>query len=156
MKICDPLGTVTFIAVELTVDPADGCLSSICLKVGLSTSGRDLTPSSDGERHGKLYSEEAVCEWSCVTCGVIGESRIGYRSTDPVLGCTACGVSKVISYPREHLDSDTECHTVIGELSEAVGLPIPEGPGGVPTDLTEGDLYGTTGSSSLPVCCSVV
>lgn len=27
---------------------------------GLSTSGRDLTPSPDGERHGKLYSEVAV------------------------------------------------------------------------------------------------
>lgn len=48
--------------IELTVDPADGKLSSICVKAGLSTSGRDLTPSSDGERHGKLYSVEAVWE----------------------------------------------------------------------------------------------
>lgn len=61
-----------------------------------------------------------------------------------------------MSYPREHLDIDTEWHTVIGELPEAVGLPMSEGPGGVPTDLTEGDLYGTTGSSSLSVCCPVV
>lgn len=86
---------------------------------------------------------------------MIGESRIGYRSTDPVIGCIACGVSYVKAYPGEPIDVDAEWHTVIGELSEAVGLPMSEGPGGVPTDSTEGDLYGTTGSSPLSVWYSV-
>lgn len=88
----------------------------------MAATGRDIAADAKGEAPGKFYSVEDVRWTSWVSLGVAYEAYIGARTLDGI--CIESPADIRCAKPPFTLEVETECHVVIEEFHDKVGVHV--------------------------------